>query len=64
MAKKGPSKEMLIVASKVREFIKSKGGLTSSELLPALNEKVYCLLGSAVCRAKENKRSTVKAQDV
>jgi histone H3/H4 len=64
MAKAKSSKEMLIVASKVREFIKSKGGLTSSELLPALNEKVYCVLESAVERAKGNKRSTVKAQDV
>lgn len=64
MAKAKASREMLIVASKVREFIKSKGGLTSSELLPALNEKVYCVLEAAVERAKGNKRSTVKAQDV
>ncbi len=64
MAKVKGSKEMLIVASKVREFIKSKGGLTSGELLPALNEKVYCVLDAAVTRAKANKRSTVKAQDV
>jgi histone H3/H4 len=64
MAKAKGSKEMLIVASKVREFIKSKGGLTSGELLPALNEKVYCVLEAGVKRAQANKRSTVKAQDV
>jgi histone H3/H4 len=65
MAKaKCSGKEMMIVASKVRELIKSKGGLTSGELLPALNDKVHYLVGKAVERAKANKRSTVKAQDL
>lgn len=61
MAKK---KESLIVASKVKAYIKSKKMLTSSELLAALNETVYCALDCAVTRAKANKRRTVKAADV
>jgi len=56
--------EVLVVASKVRAYVKSKGCMMSSELIGALNCKVYCLLDSAMDRTKANKRSTVKAQDV
>ncbi len=64
MAKKKGGKESLIVASKVRAYIKSKKCLTSSEALEALNCTVCCLLEEAVERAKANRRSTVKAQDL
>ena len=60
MAKK---KESLIVASKVKAYIKSKKMLTSSELLGALNDRTYGALDCAVARAKANKRRTVKAAD-
>ena len=63
-AKKASKKEVLVVTSKVKAYIKKKGCLTSGELLEAMNRCVYCCLDSAVCRAKANKRSTVKAQDV
>jgi len=58
------AKESLIVGSKVRAHIKSKGALTSGELLDALNCCVYCCLDKAIDRAKANKRSTVKAADL
>jgi hypothetical protein len=61
MAKK---KESLIVASKVKAYIKSKKMMTSSEVLGALNDAVYCMLDSAAARTKANRRSTVKAQDL
>ena len=61
MAKK---KESLIVASKVKAYIKSKKMMTSSELLGALNDAVYRMLDSAAARTKANRRSTVKAQDL
>ncbi len=61
-AKKG--QEILVVASKVREYIKSKGCLTSGELVSALSSKVYCCLDSAIERAKANNRKTVSAKDV
>lgn len=62
--KKKADKEVLIVASKVKAYNKSKDMLTSSELIGALNDAVYCILDKAIERAKSNKRSTVKAQDV
>ncbi len=61
MAKK---KEPLVVASKVKNYIKSKKMMTSSDALDALNEKIYSVLDDAVVRTKANKRSTVKPQDL
>lgn len=56
--------EVLVVASKVRAYLKSKGVKVSSELLGALNKKLMTMLDEAVARTKGNKRSTVKSQDV
>ena len=61
MAKK---KESLIVASKVRAYLKSKKMMTSSESLGVLSDKVYCILDTAIARTKANRRSTVKGQDL
>ena len=61
MAKK---RESLIVASKVRAYIKSKKMITSSEIIEATSEAVYSMLDGAVARAKANRRSTVRAQDL
>ena len=57
-------KESLIVASKVRAYIKSKKMMTSSEALGALSDAVYSMLDAAIVRTKANRRSTVKAQDL
>ena len=62
MAKK--QKESLVVASKVKAYIKSKKMMTSSDALGALSDKIYCILDSAICRTKANRRSTVKPQDL
>lgn len=62
MAKK--KRESLIVASKVKAYIKSKKMMTSSDALAALSEKVYCLLDSAAARTKANRRTTIKPQDL
>ena len=62
MAKK--QKESLIVASKVKAYIKSKKMMTSAEALTAISDKVYCMLDTAIVRTKGNRRSTVKAQDL
>ncbi len=61
MAKK---KEMLVVASKVKAYIKSKKMMTSSDALAALNDKIYALLDDGIARTKANRRSTVKPQDL
>lgn len=65
-AKKSSCKEMepLVVASKVKAYVKSKGMMSSSEVIAALSCKVYCMLDQAMCRTKENRRSTVKAIDL
>jgi len=62
MAKK--KKESLIVASKVKAYIKSKKMMTSSEALEAISDAVYDMLDKAIVRTKGNRRSTVKAQDL
>ena len=61
MAKK---KESLIVASKVKAYIKSKKMMTSSDALGALSDAVYCMLDAAIVRTKANRRSTVKPHDL
>jgi len=62
MAKK--KRESLIVASKVKAYVKSKKMMTSSEALEAISEQVYGMLDNAIARATGNRRSTVKAQDL
>jgi hypothetical protein len=57
-------RESLIVASKVKAYIKSKKMMTSGEALGAISDKVYAMLDAAAVRTKANRRSTVKAQDL
>ena len=56
--------EILVVASKVRAYLKSKNVKMSSELIGQLNHKVKAMLDDAAKRAQGNKRATVKPQDV
>jgi hypothetical protein len=63
-AKKAAVNETLVVASKVRAYIKSKKMMCSSELIEALSNKVYCKLNCAMTRTEANRRSTVKPQDL
>lgn len=56
--------DMLIVASKVRTHLKSQDMKMSGELPEAINKKLQEMLEEAAARAKANKRSTVKPQDV
>ncbi|MBU1164180.1 hypothetical protein KKA15_01285 [Patescibacteria group bacterium] len=56
--------DTMVVGSKVKAYIKSKGCHTSSDTLGALNEKVVQLLEVATYRCKSNRRTTVKPQDL
>ncbi len=56
--------DMLIVSSKVRAHLKMKAAKMSGELPTALNKKLMEVLDRAADRAKGNKRTTVKPQDV
>jgi len=58
------NKESLIVASKVKAYIKSKKMMTSSDALEAISDKVYSMLDAAIARTQANRRSTVKPQDL
>lgn len=62
--KKAATKEVLVVASKVKAYIKSKGLMTSSDAIGALNDAVYAMLDDAAKRTEANRRSTVKPQDL
>lgn len=58
------AKEMFVVASKVKEYIKSKKMMTSGDLPAALSDEVKALLDKAIKRCKSNKRSTVRPEDL
>lgn len=58
------AKEVLVVASKVKAYVKSKKMMTSADAVVALSDKVYALLDDAIARTKANRRSTVKPQDI
>jgi hypothetical protein len=57
-------KESLIVASKVKAYVKSKKMMTSADALGAISDGVYYMLDKAIERTKANRRSTVKPQDL
>ena len=59
----GAPKEMLLVASKVRQMIKDAGCNTAGDALDGLNGYVGWLVMQAAKRASENGRKTVRAHD-
>jgi hypothetical protein len=60
----GKKRDVLVVGSKVKAYLKSKGVHTAGDTIEAVSEKVYCILDSAVNRTKSNKRSTVRPADL
>ena len=66
MAKKAKNKErdVLVVASKVREYVKSNDCNTSGEFISELSNTVYDLIDKAITRAQGNNRKTIQAKDV
>ncbi|MBK6847560.1 MAG: hypothetical protein IPG96_08515 [Proteobacteria bacterium] len=61
---KKSDREVLVVASKVKDYIKSKELQSSSEVVPALSEKIYALLDGAMERTRTNNRATVRPHDL
>lgn len=54
---------MLVVVSKIKEFVKEESGLrTSKEVLDILNSIVEDALKEAIKNAKEAKMGTIKAR--
>jgi hypothetical protein len=60
----GKDRDVLVVASKVKGYVKSKKMNTSADAIPCLSEKVYALLDEAAARTRANKRKTLKTQDI
>lgn len=56
--------ETIVVVSKVKEYVKTKGMQTSETAVEALSNSVRELLDKAVARAKDNGRQTVKDRDI
>jgi hypothetical protein len=54
----------LVVASKVKDAVKSQDVRMSSDFVEALNSEVDALVARAVARAKDNNRGTVRPQDL
>ena len=57
-------KETLIVGSKTKAYVKTKGFMVSGDTLDRLNEIVHDTLDQALERTKSNKRSTLRASDL
>ena len=58
------SREVLVVASKVKAYVKGKKMNTSAESIQALSARVYEMLDCATGRTKNNGRKTLKAHDL
>ncbi|MCX6339647.1 MAG: hypothetical protein NTX71_06975 [Candidatus Aureabacteria bacterium] len=56
--------DVLVVASKVKAYIKQKGCNTSAESIEELSKRVQMILDMAIKRTGANGRKTVKAQDL
>jgi len=58
-------KENLVVASKVKSYIKEAGDLKcSAKVIDALSEKVRDICDEAIDKAKKDKRKTVQERDI
>lgn len=57
-------KESLVIGSKVKAYIKSKGLMCSGELPDAVSDLVRQALDKACERTSANKRSTVRPHDL
>jgi len=58
------ARDSLVVASKVKGYVRGQGYISSGDLIEAVNNAVYGLLDKATARTDANKRSTVRPQDI
>jgi len=62
--KRAPRKESYSVASKIKEYVRSRGFCAGSDLPDAVSKKVVALLDAAIQRTQSNSRKTVRAEDL
>jgi hypothetical protein len=61
---KKANREVLVVASKVKAYVKGKDMNTSADAINALSARIYEMLDSATDRTTSNGRKTLKAYDL
>jgi len=61
---KGKDRYVLVVASKIREYVKSNDCNTSGEFISELSNTVYYLIDKAIDRAQGNNRKTIQTKDI
>jgi len=62
--KRAPRKESFSVASKIKEYVRSKGYCAGSDLPDSVSNKVVAMLDEAIRRTESNGRKTVRAEDL
>lgn len=62
--KKTPQREVLVVASKVKAYVKGKSMNTSADAIEALSNAVYEMIDCATTRTTNNGRKTLKPYDL
>ena len=64
MSDKDTSNEILVVASKLKAYIKVKGEMnTSGDVMPKLSEMLRSICDDAIQAARQANRKTVMARD-
>lgn len=58
------NRDVLVVASKVKAYVRERGMNTSGEAISCLSDKMYAILDEATARTSANGRKTLKPQDV
>jgi hypothetical protein len=61
---KSSNREVLVVASKVKAYVRGKQMNTSGEAISALSDRIYELIDAATSRTTGNGRKTLKAVDL
>lgn len=56
--------DMLIVKSKVRDYVKKKKMNFGGDAATELSKEVMKMIDKAAARAKANRRSTIKGRDI
>lgn len=60
-----PEKDVLVVASKIKKYIRDRSGMNmSASVLEALSDRIRALCDGAIERAKADSRKTVMDRDL
>lgn len=61
---KGKSAGTLVVASKVREYVRSKNFRVAGDFIDKLSDEIEAILDTAIDRADDNGRATIRGSDL